>query len=387
MTWVGRYHSPEPIRCRGALHFYSARELDSDRLRVVVMAPRVAVDEARERLKNLARVQHAVAGGAIPDVVDAALDEPVPWVALDCDGVADLEHITDFVRHGGDKPDFEQASCVGKTIMESLIQTHAASVCLGSLATANLLFGADGKMWIVGFGAGPLSGATIAPEVASGSPPTPGADVYALLLFLRAQIEFVRTPPIIARVFAGDSLLDNAELMVMLAWSNLKILAGSPSQRPDMQAALAQARKLWHLLGFEPDAAGFAAFVARAIAAEPERLDDAPVSGVAGIVVGGGGEWLETPNGMRHNLRARRPLRRLLFALADTRRRRAGAALTVDELLQAGWPGETPLPEAGQNRVYVAISTLRKLGLGDLLQRWDGGYRIDPNVRCDFKDL
>ncbi len=104
------------------------------------------------------------------------------------------------------------------------------------------------------------------------------------------------------------------------------------------------------------------------------------------IRLGRDAEWLEAPNGMRHALGARRTLRRLLLALAESRRTRAGAALTVDELLQAGWPGEDPLPEAGQNRVYVAISTLRKLGLGEHLQRWDGGYRFDPAVACQFAE-
>jgi hypothetical protein len=81
---------------------------------------------------------------------------------------------------------------------------------------------------------------------------------------------------------------------------------------------------------------------------------------------------------MHHSLRARRSLRRVLIALAEARRDRSGLPLTVDDLLQAGWPGETPLPEAGSNRVYVAISALRQLGLNEILQRWDGGYRLDP---------
>jgi hypothetical protein len=73
-------------------------------------------------------------------------------------------------------------------------------------------------------------------------------------------------------------------------------------------------------------------------------------------------------------------------ALAEAHRDRAGAALTVDELVHVGWPGENPIPRAGTNRVYVAISTLRGLGLGPLLQRWDNGYRLDPTVPCRFED-
>jgi hypothetical protein len=74
----------------------------------------------------------------------------------------------------------------------------------------------------------------------------------------------------------------------------------------------------------------------------------------------------------------------MLLALAEARRDRPGDAIDVEALLEAAWPGENPLPEAGINRVYVAISTLRKLGLSDVLQRWDGGYRLDPNVQCQL---
>ena len=31
--------------------------------------------------------------------------------------------------------------------------------------------------------------------------------------------------------------------------------------------------------------------------------------------------------------------------------------------MEAGWPGEPVLPDSGANRVYVAVATLRKLGL------------------------
>jgi hypothetical protein len=170
--------------------------------------------------------------------------------------------------------------------------------------------------------------------------------------------------------------------MRLLVWSNTQILAAAPADRPTMTEALDGARRMWHLLGFEPDADGFARWAARAVAIEP---DLEPVHGdefdASHIVVGRDAEWIEA-NGVRHRLATRRPLRRLLVALAEARCMRAGAALSVEQLLCLGWPGEDPLPEAGSNRVYVAIATLRKLGLGQLLQRWDGGYRLDPSVPC-----
>jgi hypothetical protein len=208
--WVGNYFGPVPIRCPGGLHFYSARDA-ARRLRVVVMAPRLLPEEARGRL---ARVHRLVEGEHVPGVVDESLAGPLPWVALDCDAVADFETLTDFVRQGAEPPPFELSSAVGRVL----------------------------------------------------------------------------------------------------------------------------------------------------------------------------GEWLATPNGARHALGRRRPLRRVLLALAHARRSRAGAPVTIEELLRAGWPGEQPLAEAASNRVWVTISTLRKLGLGDALQRWDGGYRLDPAVPCRIED-
>ena len=52
----------------------------------------------------------------------------------------------------------------------------------------------------------------------------------------------------------------------------------------------------------------------------------------------------------------------------------------IAELLAAGWPGEIVLHEAGRNRVYTAVKTLRQLGLGNALVRYDDGYLIDPIV-------
>jgi hypothetical protein len=148
-----------------------------------------------------------------------------------------------------------------------------------------------------------------------------------------------------------------------------------------MDAALDHARLVWRELGFEPDTAGFTTWVARAIAVgddEPAATGDA-----AHLRVSREGDWLEV-DGTRHSLATRRPLRRILVALAEARCARGGTVLAVTELLRVGWPGEDPLPDAGANRVYVAVSTLRRLGLGTRLQHRDGGYRLDPEVPCTF---
>jgi tetratricopeptide (TPR) repeat protein len=96
------------------------------------------------------------------------------------------------------------------------------------------------------------------------------------------------------------------------------------------------------------------------------------------LVVGMG--WFKPPHGRRIDISSRRAPSALMSALAVARKQRPGASLTVDELFDAGWPGERALPAAAASRVYVAISTLRKLGFKELLIRDDAGYRLDPSV-------
>jgi hypothetical protein len=52
--------------------------------------------------------------------------------------------------------------------------------------------------------------------------------------------------------------------------------------------------------------------------------------------------------------------------------------LPLDALKEALWPSESLVPHAVANRLYVAMSTLRALGLADLLQNHGNGWRLDP---------
>jgi predicted ATPase len=81
------------------------------------------------------------------------------------------------------------------------------------------------------------------------------------------------------------------------------------------------------------------------------------------------------------DLETRAPLRRILAALAKERGERPGDGLAVEQLVAAGWPGERIGYAAATNRVHVALATLRKLGLRDVLVRGEGGYLLSPAVR------
>ena len=55
-------------------------------------------------------------------------------------------------------------------------------------------------------------------------------------------------------------------------------------------------------------------------------------------------------------------------------------------LVAKGWPGERMLPAAARNRLHVTLTTLRKLGLRELLQANEGGYLLDPALPVRLVD-
>ena len=54
-------------------------------------------------------------------------------------------------------------------------------------------------------------------------------------------------------------------------------------------------------------------------------------------------------------------------------------------LIQAGWAGERMSEASAANRLRVAIATLRKLGLRDVIVSRQGGYRLHPS--CQLAEL
>jgi hypothetical protein len=76
----------------------------------------------------------------------------------------------------------------------------------------------------------------------------------------------------------------------------------------------------------------------------------------------------------------------LLAALAAERLARPGMPLPADHLIACGWPGERVLPRAARARLHVAMSSLRRLGLGRLLRHERGGYLLDPAAPLDLVD-
>ncbi|HEU5055585.1 MAG TPA: hypothetical protein VFU21_03645 [Kofleriaceae bacterium] len=103
-----------------------------------------------------------------------------------------------------------------------------------------------------------------------------------------------------------------------------------------------------------------------------------PPPAFAALLVSPDGRRFST-GGAEVDLTRRGPLARVFAALVA----RAGASASADELIAAGWPGESIQPEAARLRLYNAIASLRSMGLRGLLVTTDAGYRLEAR----FQDL
>src|SRR5439155_6320491 len=100
-------------------------------------------------------------------------------------------------------------------------------------------------------------------------------------------------------------------------------------------------------------------------------------SASASLLVGREARWFRIPGGERVDMIRRGAVRRIFLRLAEERRARPDRALSIADVVAAGWPGERIRHDAAQNRAKVAIATLRKLGLAKILMTRDDGYLLD----------
>jgi predicted ATPase len=112
------------------------------------------------------------------------------------------------------------------------------------------------------------------------------------------------------------------------------------------------------------------ALSARAPVTEGERV----------LRVGDEGRWFQPPGGARVSLGRRRAPRKILDGLALLAEQ-GGPTQTVHDLFELGWPGERATFESARQRVYVAVHTLRKMGLQGILTNDDDGYLLNGTVR------
>ncbi len=117
---------------------------------------------------------------------------------------------------------------------------------------------------------------------------------------------------------------------------------------------------------------------------QPPARSESGLRTRASLAVGADGRWFQLPGDGAVSLERWRSLQRVLARLADERRERPGASLSVEALVLAGWPGERMLARAGATRVYTAIASLRRLGLREVLLSSEQGYMLAPGVPIEL---
>jgi hypothetical protein len=96
------------------------------------------------------------------------------------------------------------------------------------------------------------------------------------------------------------------------------------------------------------------------------------------LTLGPDGAWFQVADGEAQTLQARPTHARLLTRLADLHTSAPERRISVTELFELGWPGQTASHESATNRVHVTLAQLRKLGLASVLEHDEDGYRLDP---------
>jgi hypothetical protein len=381
------------VHSRGAFHLGATREGGDARL-VVFGAPGRNGRLQRQALEKLEQAHRLVSHPRIAPVAGSGEHEGVPFVSFDCDVRADLGTALGEVRRAGHLIPYAQGDGFIAGLRETLQAAHRVSIggkpmCIGALTYSNVLFCGDGRHWLLGFGhnvmthdeTGSLQGSEPifqAPELVVGGVPSPSADFVGLILMMRSIASVADLVPAVARAIVGNTLPEDLELLQSLLQFEWRVMAAHPSKRATIDEAIKISDRIRALLGVEPDLPGFERHAAAALA---RLLPDAPRSLLR---VGLDATRIEAPDGTRHQLGGRTALRRVLLALVGARLQSPGQPLSLEALIEAGWPGEHPDWEAGVNRVYVLLSELRRLGLRRVLQRHNDGYRLDPALQVQL---
>lgn len=365
---------------------------------VIVPAPHASLDAARDRLDKHARAHTRLAGEGLPAVAESAPRAEQPFVAFALDAPWDGEIVMARLGESGMRVTYPEAAAFVDRVSSILMRAHdtidpdtGRPFALGHLSWSNILIGRDGKAHVFGFGHNVASlteldtpsGAPsvyLSPEVGAGGLPTPGGDLYAFTLLQRSVLSYCELPPALDRVFRGEMRAEDQPIAAVIAVMNERVITAPANARATMKEARAIWRSEWDHAGIVPDERALADRLAGLIAEDEQALGGTIHESKGELVIGKNGDWLRGPSGETHSLATRGPLRRVLLRLVRHHRDHPGERLEADALLEAGWPGERPIREAGLNRVYVAVSTLRKMGLRDVLLRDEQGYRIAADI-------
>jgi hypothetical protein len=386
---VERPLTVRPIRTSDAFVVESAR-LGDDPVVVVTAAAGVARADAIATLTEIARVHSSIRDSHVPAVRAVDVDADVPFVAFDCPAVCDSSALLARLAERTALIPYGAADAFIVAVRDAMRAAHAFGHTLGRLSPHNLLFAADGRFWVVGFGRNfPLEvrGAAydvtvpffLAPELIGGAKPSAITDFVALILFMRSVLSYVDLPERLAALLRGEVGLADAKLALLLVQFEQRVVGALPGQRASIDDAIAISNEVRRELGVVLDKDAFVAHAGRLLVgvgqapATRAAVDASFVEGperrdrrrwrLAGPRAAVDASFVEGPEG---RTRLGRAQRRILLALTE--------GVSVDAAAAAGWPGESLVFDSARNRVYAVIRQLRQAGVQ--IERFDGGYRL-----------
>jgi hypothetical protein len=339
---------------------------------------------ARERLALAVAAHRAIDAPHVARCSFAQLEGRDPHALFDFDPMADGEEVVARLSARGKLP-YEAAIGFIQAYATALAAAHATThpttgspCCLGAVGWGSFVFDRSGDFVLLGFGA-PLSlevvppspGAFVAPEVGAGAAPSPGADVLAFALLQRSSLGLVAIPDRLASALFSLPAPSDLRLVAWLADINRRLFVAGPEARPTVEEVLEVFGRAWKRLDATPDLDAYRRLTAAALG-DPRATT---------LRASDDGAWFEVRGSERRSLSRRAAPRRIFAALLASARTDPERGVPVATLFQAGWPGERIRADSSAGRVYVALSTLRRFGLADVIERFEDGYRIRPSVR------
>ena len=394
-----RFGELAPISATSAFRLSSARDRHTQRSVVLVEALR-RTPASERALRRLMQAHALPPHPAIAPTLEGEDFLADGMVVLDVPACVDLDGL---VRVGADarsRATHSEADGFIVTVRDALLASarepgrDPAARFIGTLCFGNLLFARDGRFWLVGLGHNTAvqdeHGALVArtrffqaPEISVGGEASERSDFVAVLMLLRGMLAFVVINTSIARAISGNSLSEDIELVRRIIWIERHVVHANPNERASVEETIEVSNRVRELIGCRPDPAAFENRVALTLAKAYGPVDHAARPPLRTSVTGA---FLERGQGPRVDLARRTVLARMLVVLVRQRIDNPGASLDVMALCAACWPGERIMPSAAANRVYVAISGLRRAGLAEDLEHSAAGYRIATSVECTLVD-
>ena len=383
-SWLDRFSEPSVIRRRGVVDHVACRELATGEPRLVIATKE---PELRALFDEIAQLHRELHHPNIPELDHRGAADGTEYVALRSDAIVDLETMIPItLASGGMAPAATVAFL--DAVIGAVRAAHATRhprtggpICIGAFSGTNVVVSPD-RVDVIGWGyptteterrtvLRDASVMHVAWEASFGAPATPNGDLDSVGRFFHAILPATAMPPELIRALRGEVSDERiAELVRQIEQLEDSAHAREPSQR-SWDLYLASLRRITELLDTKPDGAVLRSELARLC-----KLWQA----TSGLTVAADASWFKLAAGPRTELDRRPNLRAILAALVAHRRDARGEALAADRLVAVGWPSEQLATEPGRNRLRVAISTLRSMGLRDILLSRDDGYLLDPDV-------